>query len=243
MMRCTRLLVVSPHPDDAALSLGASLLKYAEWRPVVWDIFTQQNYSILDSAPDQAQCRILSEERAAAHALGVEVVLGGFPEAELRGHTRLSQRLGRHWLELLDVPEEVALLHRVADAFDRILAQYSPRWVALPLGVGGHVDHLLAREAVLSRLAPTASHKGPRAFLYEDLPYATHASWLQSTIAELSSQGRRLRPHRVDVTGLLDQKRKVLELYRSQLRERDIRHVLDYSKTLDKYETERIWRQ
>lgn len=234
------LLVVSPHPDDAALCLGAALLARRWSRPLVWNIFSRQHFSLLDDDPARARQRILREERAAAQELGVELLFGDFPEAELRGYTRLSRRLRPD--RAAPAAEDRPVLERVTGELERLLSRRHPRVVALPLAVGGHVDHLLAREAALSLLAPVPRSGEPEVLLYEDLPYALHEPWRRAPLDQLAGRGLQLREQLLEVTGFLQPKGEVLALYRGQLRRREIRAVIAHGGALAGGEHERTWR-
>jgi LmbE family N-acetylglucosaminyl deacetylase len=232
-------LLVSPHPDDAAISLGASLLKHARVATTVWNVFSLQHYSLVERDGEAAQRRLEREETEAAALLGTRVVMAGLPEAELRGYRALSQRIGRRREEVLSQRLERELLGRVAVEFGRLRRAVRPAFVALPLAVGGHVDHLLAREAALAELADAGRVRG--LFFYEDLPYALNAAWTGAAVAELNARGYRLAERTVDVAACLERKRRVLEVYRSQLRPGDVRRIVDHGRVPGGRAVERIW--
>ncbi len=240
--RSRTALIVSPHPDDAALSLGGSILGCARLDIIVWNVFSHQSYSLIDREPEAAQRRILQEESDVATALGTRVVMGGFAEAELRGYVRLSQRFGQDEGGVLGRPDERGVIDGVRAAFERLLADVRPAVVGVPAGIGGHVDHLIACHAALACL-PHA-HRARATFLYEDLPYALNAGWRTRRLAELDARGLRLRERLMPIGASLARKRQALEIYRSQLRPRDIRDVIGYGEELGGASggAERIWR-
>jgi LmbE family N-acetylglucosaminyl deacetylase len=231
---------VSPHPDDAALSLGASLLRFRGFETTVWNVFSCQSYSLIDRDATRAREQILEEEREAAAALGVRVVMGGFPEAELRGYARLSNRLGHDQRTPAARPGERDVLDRVTAALGRLIDELDPDGVGAPLGIGGHIDHLLAREAVLIALCATETTR--TVFFYEELPYALNPSWIDGPRAELEARGVRLAERLVHASRFLDEKQRVLQVYRSQLRGRDVRQVIAHARSLGaRGGAEKIW--
>lgn len=230
MRRRRPLLIISPHPDDAALSLGGSILKYPRLQTTIWNVFTRQSYSLVDRDAERAQQRIVEEERAAAAALGVGIIMAEFREAELRGYVRLSERLGHDYQSIYIRPGERELREAVTTALQRVVEELQPALVGMPLGIGGHVDHLLCREAALACLA-RSGWQG-RLFCYEELPYALRADWRIEALAMAERRGLVLSEGLIPVGPWLDTKHHILEIYRSQLHPRDIRQLVTYSASL-----------
>lgn len=175
------VLVLSPHLDDAALSVGGYLHRLTQTegkRVLVVNVFTAE-------APDDAtlsrsvkklhnrwrrngkfkgsiMAHRRREEDAACNILGVDVLYLDFLDALYRQDAKgrplydpVSHVLGwRH-------SEDTELLHRLVHAC-RSLPQADLRIV--PLGVGHHVDHLLVRQA--------AEVTWGDVVYYEDFPYA-----------------------------------------------------------------------
>ena len=111
--------------------------------------------------------RRLEDERFAAFA-EVAVVWLDLPDAVFRGYEGDDQLLGT---PRADDPPPVDILRRE-------IARLEPSRVYLPMGIGGHVDHQLARNAGLALLGdarkwvmPGPDYTG-RIVLYEDFPYA-----------------------------------------------------------------------
>ncbi|HUB05375.1 MAG TPA: PIG-L family deacetylase [Myxococcales bacterium] len=143
------LLVVSPHLDDAVLSVPVRLRRRASTgdRVILATVFSE--------GADGARRR--REDHAAARRLGVEPMHLGLPDApERRGLPRSARALLRATTEP-DVPNVAGLLQALVHAV-------KPTEIWLPLGVGEHVDHRVVHAAGLS-LAPSLA-------FYEDRPYA-----------------------------------------------------------------------
>jgi len=118
-------------------------------------------------AGDRMARRRLEDERYAAFA-EASIVWLALPDAVFRGYEDDDQLLG---LPRTDDAPPVDLLRRE-------IARLEPQRVYLPLGIGGHVDHQLARDAGVALLSdarrwvmPGPDYTGMIA-LYEDFPYA-----------------------------------------------------------------------
>jgi LmbE family N-acetylglucosaminyl deacetylase len=118
-------------------------------------------------AGDLMATRRLEDERYAAFA-EVSMVWLDMPDAVFRGYEGDDELLGT---PRADDPAPVDLLRRE-------IARLEPQRVYLPLGIGGHVDHRLARDAGIALLSdsrrwvmPGPEWTGQLAF-YEDFPYA-----------------------------------------------------------------------
>lgn len=168
------VLVLSPHLDDAALSVGGVIasLVAARTRVVVGVLFDGRPHGELSSAArafhdqcghgDDAMTHRAVEDRAALRVLGAERLAASLPEALYR--TAGGQVL---------YPSRDAIFGPVSqeDCADGQVAEVLRRWVdstgcatvLAPAGVGGHVDHVLVSAAARELSVQVA--------LYEDLPY------------------------------------------------------------------------
>ena len=141
-------------------------------QPVIDDLPTQG--AVLTSerteaaaAGDTMAQRRLEDERYAAFA-EVSFVWLDLPDAVFRGYEGDDQLLGS---PRADDPAPVDLLRRE-------IARLEPSRLYLPLGIGGHVDHQLARDAGIALLRDARAWVMPgpdysdRIAFYEDFPYA-----------------------------------------------------------------------
>jgi LmbE family N-acetylglucosaminyl deacetylase len=217
------VVVVSPHRDDAVLSLGG-LLQSAPRLITVINVFNVSGWTREGQRPDRvgaiSRARA-KEDRRALKTLGVRPGLAvGFPEGPLRG-------IGFDCLFDGDAAVRPSELKALTKALKALFVKLRPQLVLAPLGLGGHVDHCLARLAV-SQLARTQSFRWA---CYEDLPYARHLSLakLQRQAKNVlgEKQGRlvlRLSPRQRAM------KLKALRAYPSQLVKRDLQHVLNHAR-------------
>jgi LmbE family N-acetylglucosaminyl deacetylase len=214
-------IVISPHPDDAALGCGATIaaLRTAGTPVTVFTCFSgraEPPFSpfatelhrlwgeLADPPAERAR-----EDAAACAELGASVVAAGERDAIYRRSEDGS------WLypDLAAVfasvrPEDRDLPARLAEA-GRAVVGAAPARVLAPLGVGGHVDHVLARRAG-ERLAG-GDHE---LWFYEELPYA-HYPCARALALEGTTD---LRPAPLAPPGEDDVRRKAdaVGAYRSQ---------------------------
>lgn len=174
-----RVLIVSPHYDDAPLSLGQSMLSgtLAGHDLTVGVVFGRTNWArwfhpTRRRAPVVTAIR-RAEEAVHARRFGYRVRHGDREEVILRlGTTDTDVYLDPDFdAETCDEIEPVGrLLWSWAAEADLVLA---------PLGIGGHVDHLICCAAA----AALPPELGPVGF-YEERPYA---SWLSlEEVADLA---------------------------------------------------------
>lgn len=204
------ITVVSPHPDDATLALGALL---ATRGGTVVDVFSYETFTHRGYYRERAEltARLLCEEEAAAcRVLGVEHMLLGYHDAVLRpawsgGFLEAGSRGG---------PAPATIEPDVYAGVTADLAGCLPAGgpVFTPLGVGGHADHLLARDATIAAFGVRGWDLARLAF-YEDMPYS-----LFGDPAAAGPSGRLLEPALLPAgdpaAGL---KREALRAYRIQV--------------------------
>ena len=97
------------------------------------------------------------------------------------------------------------------DAISKLLHEHQDAVLISPLGLGCHPDHIIA-----SRACRTLGRVAAKVYFYEDLPYANKYS--REQIAEHARRiDRKLRPVRVDISGVVESKTRNLLLYGSQV--------------------------
>jgi LmbE family N-acetylglucosaminyl deacetylase len=217
------LIVLSPHQDDAGLSLAMTIRAAARsGRSVrIVNCFTVSAYAPHSLARDAAEVGSVrqKEDREFASRVGpsVEVVDLGMEDAPIRlgRHVSSVRRLKVGARELVDA-------RRIAEALDWV----TDGTVLAPLGLGGHIDHLVALEAAI-RLARAGR---PVAF-YEDLPYAAElrdCCILRAANGAARRIGARLGGALVRDREAADRKRFAIEAYGSQLSASQFDSVIGY---------------
>ncbi|MGV9557754.1 PIG-L family deacetylase [Streptomyces sp. NPDC003522] len=165
------LTVLSPHPDDAELALGALLARFGGR---VVDVFSQETWTrrpYYRSRPELASRLLLEEERVACGVLGVELTVLGQVDAADRAAWQEGYFLEPHAVDTARATEP-ELFERVLTELAAEVAGGQP--VLVPLAVGGHVDHVLTRQAALELIARKTLEPERVAF-YEDMPYSLFA--------------------------------------------------------------------
>ncbi len=123
-------LFVSPHLDDVALSCGAQLLSRRTERNVVATVF-----SAASGRARKRYQRRRQEDRAALEGVGAEVRHLGLLDAPYR------LEVGFDAPALSSVPS-LGDVECVGQLLVPLIEEVRPAEVWLPLGIGGHVDHL-----------------------------------------------------------------------------------------------------
>ena len=161
--------------------------------------------------------RRLEDERYAAFA-EVAFVWLDLPDAVFRGYEGDDQLLG---LPRADDPAPVDILRRE-------IARLEPQRVYLPMGIGGHVDHQLTRDAGLALLADSRKWVMPgpeytgKIVLYEDFPYAYWEDFGRLEDMPVDSfdelpEGISLTAEFADISDVIERKIRAIALYESQI--------------------------
>ncbi len=183
--------VLAPHLDDAVLSCGA-LITYAASRTAVTvtTFFTEGGQGpytmsarrylrqVGERHAEALYQQRRAEDRAALEPLGITCAHAGLTEALFRRRpvSRTRSGLARMLPELAHAypsyrahvtsgriaDADVGTLREARAVIQRV-AEPGPQLVLAPLGVGGHVDHVLVHTA--------AESSGIRVVYYSDFPY------------------------------------------------------------------------
>jgi LmbE family N-acetylglucosaminyl deacetylase len=177
-----RVLAISPHLDDAALSAGATLADFAA-RGADVEVVTlfagipREPLSTVARA-FHAKCHLpdsfavalrVEEDRAAMNELGARPHHCEFLDAIYR-RTSDGEWLCHHDQAMFDdLPlDQDGLLGEVSHQVRRFLTTLNPDLVLTCAAIGDHIDHRLTRAAVLNAAIGTSVP----ILLWEDLPYA-----------------------------------------------------------------------
>jgi LmbE family N-acetylglucosaminyl deacetylase len=237
-----RIMIASPHPDDAFLSLGASIIKAKKHSILIWDIFTIQDYTIQKEFRKSARIKIIEEEKEVSRRTHTILKLEELPEAGLRGYGRLSEMLHCDWPAWEYKTGEREIYNKIIESFTILENQWQPDWIGIPLCCGRHIDHIMVREALFHWLKSMKSKSRPKAFLYEDLPYARNKQWSLEAIEECRSPGWELKECLLSIGGFIAEKESLISMYKSQIKKRDVLHIVSYAGSFKKKgEWERVW--
>ncbi len=191
-------------------------------QPVIDDLSTQGAVltdEVMDAAAagDLMAKRRMEDERYAYFA-EASIVFLDLPDAVFRGYEGDDQLLGTPRADD-DAPFEI---------LRQEIARLEPQKLYLPLGVGGHVDHQLCREAGIRLLnesrrwvMPGPEYAGTVVF-YEDFPYAYWNDFrrlgdLGTDVLGALPTDVSLHPTFADITDQLERKITGISLYESQI--------------------------
>ncbi|MCO5999555.1 PIG-L deacetylase family protein [Actinoallomurus rhizosphaericola] len=159
------VLLLSPHPDDIAWSLGGTVARLADAGASlsVLTVFGRTTYapgSPVHGTSAAGPVRAAEDATWAAFA-GARLFGADLPDASLRGYDDDTE---------MGAPPEPEIVSDTAETLASVLLAARPDLLLVPLAVGGHVDHRAARSAAERVVADEAP--GRALIYYEDLPYA-----------------------------------------------------------------------
>ena len=213
-----RVLVVSPHFDDAALGAahllssnpGSTVVTVMAGRPAAYpDPVSEWDALGGFTAGDDVVAIRREEDRAAMATLGARPV----------------------WLDVADhqyvAPDARPSPGDVAPSLGEAIGDADPTAVFLPMGLA-NPDHVLTHDAgLLARDALAADGTGPLWFCYEDAGYSHLPGLLAWRVARLFRGGLWPTPAIVPVVPDASTKRAAIECYRSQLEPLRRDHLLE----------------
>ncbi len=217
-----KIVVVSPHRDDAALSLGLSVEDWltAGHTVQILNCFTQSAYAPYSDAeslhPNDRMSFVSATRR----------------REDIAWNKMLGNRLRITDLDLLDAPLRLACnvddvltlelrpgdraVARVAGAIAKLAR--AGHAIVLPLGIGAHIDHRVTRQAGVNALL-----EQPFAVaFYEDLPYVARNhgdSDLDMAVQSLdpAPQPFFVEPAAIDPSSRVVRKVQMVQCYDSQI--------------------------
>lgn len=240
-----KITVVSPHRGDAAFALGLAIQAWLHTGNAVEVIscFTRSDfapYSDVGSVHKNDRVSYVTavrkredeEWRKQAGTAKFSITDLNLKDAPLRLHVGATEVFGR----TADASEKV--VSKIRRALDMSMAG---AWV-LPLGLGGHVDHVTARDVALSA---RPAGEFPVAF-YEELPEVARgaAEDVDAAVVSLSlTVQSKLEPvfaiDVMDVEDAVTKKRRVAWCYDSQIDEAATSEIAEFCRGFEG--RERIW--
>lgn len=225
-----RVMVIEPHMDDAALSVGGLMLqRRAECEFLLVTVATQSvatSYRGIDR--DFFDVQTISNLRKAESQIVARLVWGrhiplGLVEATLRYY---PQKWTLDWFRRHEQAVWAYLEHAAGrgelelwtSTIAKAIQDIDPEEIWMPLGIGVHVDHQLTRHACLNILRTNPRLLEQRVCrFFQDVPYAAnfphHTAELVYTLRQA---GVKLEEERVDVTDVKQEKMHLLSVYLSQ---------------------------
>ncbi len=220
-----RVLVVSPHRDDAAFSCAIAIRFLVPHCSVtVANFFTISRYAPFGQQTGADVTRLrLREDEAFAQLSGVVL----------------------HDLDLTDAPErlqiDVSAIATVQpfDARDREplervrqhVSDFDADLILLPLALGDHIDHRIAQSGTLSIRQPALA-------FYEDLPYAARIPG-NAPAERAALLARNLTPKLIRSQNAEEWKSQCARCYPSQIESGTVDEIASFSRRYDG--GERYW--
>lgn len=174
-MDARRLIVLSPHPDDACLSLDTTLRQMGCRQTLIVTVFSSSRFAPVlrgvHGRRDAVTCLRREEDVAYCRSIGAFRLDLGLSDCTVR------------WVDSDDWWRSDGELEAQSQiltwVLDRLSADHSGWSVLAPLGLGGHPDHLATRDAAIQ------SFPSERLAFYEDMPYAASVS--EEAIADVAA--------------------------------------------------------
>ena len=225
----TRIVVLSPHFDDAAMGAGQMLTRHDDAQTTVITVLGGRPPSYPDppsdwdalggfhSGDDVVAVR-REEDRAAMEVLGADYV----------------------WLEFADhqylEPDDRAKPEEVASVLEEALVAQAPTAVFVPMGLA-NPDHVMTHDA---GLIVRARHQDWAWFAYEDHGYKHLPGMLAWRVSKMFRSGVWPTPALVPLAADTERKRKAIWCYTSQVPPLERDHAL--TERLDANVPEQFWR-
>lgn len=229
-----RILLLSPHADDVAYSIGgivARLSMRADLR--LMTIFGYSGWALPQASCEKSTDAISAErereDRAYCARRRIDYDLLSCPDSFVMGYDKATELS----IAATDDPRTEDVVNLIHNA----VACRVPQVVLAPCGLGGHVDHQIVR------IAADALHH-VEVLYYEDVPYSSSLP-LPELERQLAAQG--LTPAMTaDIEVVLESKCEDMRGYRSQTSASTIAEMLLHAGRVGtgtaRY-AERLWRR
>lgn len=177
-----RVVILSPHMDDGALSCGG-LLNFLTGRQascLVITIYCGNPPAIKSSdgtlrsfqRKGHVNPRLRRREDVAAmHSADADFVHLGFPDGIYRRSPLTNQFIYRHAREKWTAPrvDDLAHVEELYLVLQRLCINLGRILLVSPMGIGQHVDH-----TIVARVALRLAEQGAALLFYEDFPYVVN---------------------------------------------------------------------
>ena len=228
------IILLSPHADDIALSLGGWLARTETENTGLLkkiEVFTGFNWSsTMPHTPEAdgdttkaTELRILEEQRF-CDRFGMSLSFGMLPDTSILKIDHLEPTN-------LDTDYRLVILRG-------LFAEHLQNTIAFaPISLGEHIDHRLFTRAILETKAEMLL-----TVFYEDLPYSTWFNEAKRLAVIREKLGESVASYHCQLgSAERQQKRECLRFYRSQINEEEVATVMDYHLTGPDNSFERVW--
>ena len=224
-----KILILSPHRDDAAFSLSIAITHWLRARHTVTilNVFTrsrQAPYSDAAFVHENDELSYVSAMRLREDELFVRRITQNLPKG-LKNNLHMVDlnlkdapiRLRISLEELSDTPVNPAdqAIGKISKALTQQAEAGTMEALVIPAALGNQIDHLTVRDAAIPFLSTI-----PGAF-FEDLPYATTypsaATDLETLREDMTSRNQALTPVIYQIESAVEYKRRLVLGYASQV--------------------------
>jgi GT2 family glycosyltransferase/LmbE family N-acetylglucosaminyl deacetylase len=246
-LKGSNLEILAPHADDAALSLGGSLLsrKYGMDQTRVHVLFGKSNHAV--GRLRQLDVETISRLRSFEEATFCSYVTAGCKIYHMPDRLLRNPRDPIFLDSVKDV--EFDLVGSVIENLAGIIADPDPPVLMAPLGAGLMADHAIVAVAAASMFKNGLLPGG--LLVYDDLPYVTMPGAVQAGLDLYRQMGLELTPLCINVSHWFEQKCELLSLYASQMEKGYLESVEQYGHALtigrdepggSRNRAERVWK-
>lgn len=214
-----RWLVLSPHPDDAELSLGGTLLarpEGVEVRNVVCfsDVIHAQ---VAGAFPEPVLVATVRRDEAllAGSAINMDVDFLGFPE-------QLYREVSAAGRDPEPIERDVRAMLKLR--LHHLIKAYQPHRVFAPAAIGNHGDHRMVFDCVIE-FVDHDLFPGTAFHLYEDFPYCASGQAVDDFLARFELSYLDVSTSFVDISPVLPRKMAIAEIFRSQFNRSIATHI------------------
>jgi LmbE family N-acetylglucosaminyl deacetylase len=215
-------IYLSPHLDDAALSCGGTIARYAAgYQPVLvvnictrapaaagpFSAFAEENHQRWGLDPAEAVTRRLAEDLMALEILGADSCQLDLFDAIYR----MPERYNSNATLFGALVDDDTLLASLVGPLADLAARFPEAIIYAPLGVGNHVDHQATYVAALALRA-----SGATLAFYEDFPYVAAPGALDERLSQVGG-GEMFLQSTIDIDAYLTRKVSAIEAYASQV--------------------------
>lgn len=198
----SQIVVISPHPDDVAFSVGGLITRLKKTQVVMITCFTQS--CINDRNDSSVITEIRSrEDDAYAQSIQARLIRLGLPDTSVRTNRNKED---------LYADKEERLRLELAALLKSVISKLENAAVFVPLAIGDHLDHIHCRQVALDTLT------GQTLIFYEDLPYGQFIGGPDNVKRVVLQQYPHFREINIDLTTeQIERKMQGLDLYKSQV--------------------------
>lgn len=208
------LLVLSPHADDIALSIGGLMLSRRKTnnKTRICTFFNDSNYTIPafnDLSKSETSFLRAVEETYYTSYIKADSQIFSLPDRLVR-EPNASIYLAKH----ADVNKK--LVNEAKNLLIKRVQYYDNCFILCPLAAGLMEDHVVITTAICELISEGIIPK-ERVYVYDDIPYATTPENVNKGLEIFLDFGFQLKPQIYDVSVWFEQKRELLNIYKTQM--------------------------